>query len=117
MMKSDTDFICRVLCKTSQSINPATYLLFWHSVAVSCLRSQLILSCLYALWTFFLSTMQKCILCLLRAILQRSVQCDIILKHFELWLICKNYKFHWDQWLYHVLCCVSVYGLSKEAKN
>lgn len=49
MMKSDTDFICRVLCKTSESINPAAYLLFWHSVAVSGLRSPLILPCLYAL--------------------------------------------------------------------
>jgi hypothetical protein len=60
MMKSDTDFICRVLCKTSQSINPAAYLLFWHSVAVSGLRSPLILPYLYAFWTFF-STMHKCI--------------------------------------------------------
>jgi hypothetical protein len=61
MMKSDTDFICRVLCKTSQSINPAAYLLVWQSVAVLDLRSPLILSCLYAFWTFFPPTMQKCI--------------------------------------------------------
>lgn len=61
MMKSGTDFICRVLCKTSQSINPATFLLFWHSAAVSGLRSPLILPCLYVLWTFFFSTLQKCI--------------------------------------------------------
>lgn len=38
-------------------------------------------------------------------------------KNFKLRLICKNQRYHWDLWLYHVLGCVFMYGLSKGAEN
>lgn len=115
MMKSDTDFICRVLSQTSQSINPAAYLLFWHSVTVSGLRSPLILPCLYDLWTFSFPWMY--ILCLLGGNLAKICTVWYHFKNFKLWSICKNHRCHWDLWLYHVLGCVFTYGLSRGAEN